>query len=95
VGELYARDGAQRLPGICLPTRVRWIGYPERETDAALYRYVFDNYTWEREGPDIVEFEGKLRPGRIPLSAYIAGMRISSIALYPWPQLLMSSRQDR
>ncbi|KAJ7243969.1 hypothetical protein C8J57DRAFT_1083351 [Mycena rebaudengoi] len=45
--------------------------------------YVFDNYTWEREGPDIVEFEGKLRPGRIPLSAYIAGPIIGGAMVEP------------
>ncbi|KAJ7069185.1 hypothetical protein C8F01DRAFT_1245395 [Mycena amicta] len=35
--------------------------------------YVFDNYTWEREGPDVTSWNGHLIPARIPLSAIISG----------------------
>ncbi|KAJ7692998.1 hypothetical protein B0H17DRAFT_1159545 [Mycena rosella] len=40
---------------------------------AARRAYVFDNYTWAREGPEISSFNGKLIPARIPLSALITG----------------------
>ncbi|KAJ7096994.1 hypothetical protein C8R43DRAFT_1092389 [Mycena crocata] len=35
--------------------------------------YVFDNYTWAREGPEISSWNGKPIPARIPLSAIISG----------------------
>ncbi|KAH8099844.1 hypothetical protein BXZ70DRAFT_222109 [Cristinia sonorae] len=35
--------------------------------------FVFDNYTWNRHGPEYSEFGGKLIPSRIPLSVLIAG----------------------
>ncbi|KAJ7513119.1 hypothetical protein B0H11DRAFT_1698042 [Mycena galericulata] len=35
--------------------------------------YVFDNYTWRRDGPDIDNYNGKLIPARIPLSVFISG----------------------
>jgi hypothetical protein len=38
-----------------------------------LYSYVFDNYTWDRDGPEYSTFNGKLIPSRIPLSAMISG----------------------
>lgn len=37
------------------------------------YSFVFDNYTWARDGPEYAEFNGKLIPARIPLSAIISG----------------------
>ncbi|KAJ6516863.1 hypothetical protein C8R47DRAFT_1172918 [Mycena vitilis] len=40
---------------------------------AAHRAYVFDNYTWEREGPEISSWQGKPIPARIPLSALISG----------------------
>ncbi|KAG8220778.1 hypothetical protein J3R82DRAFT_2210 [Butyriboletus roseoflavus] len=40
--------------------------------------FVFDNYTWEREGPEFAEYNGKLIPARIPLSAIISGPIIGS-----------------
>ncbi|TCD62195.1 hypothetical protein EIP91_007228 [Steccherinum ochraceum] len=35
--------------------------------------FVFDNYTWNRDGGDYTRFNGKLIPSRIPLTAMIAG----------------------
>ncbi|KZT02026.1 uncharacterized protein LAESUDRAFT_706598 [Laetiporus sulphureus 93-53] len=35
--------------------------------------FVFDNYTWNRDGPDYTDYNGKLIPSRIPLSALIGG----------------------
>ncbi|PSR92063.1 hypothetical protein PHLCEN_2v4779, partial [Hermanssonia centrifuga] len=35
--------------------------------------YVFDNYTWDRDGGDYAEYNGKKIPSRIPLSALISG----------------------
>jgi len=35
--------------------------------------YVFDNFTWDRDGPDYAEWGGKKIPSRIPLSALISG----------------------
>ncbi|KAJ7348686.1 hypothetical protein DFH08DRAFT_960060 [Mycena albidolilacea] len=40
---------------------------------AAQRAYVFDNYTWEREGPEISSWNGCPIPARIPLSALISG----------------------
>ncbi|KAF8189958.1 hypothetical protein K438DRAFT_1592841 [Mycena galopus ATCC 62051] len=46
---------------------------------AARRAYVFDNYTWERDGPEIVSWYGysmstpTRMPARIPLSAFISG----------------------
>jgi hypothetical protein len=37
------------------------------------HRYVFDNYTWDRDGPEISSWNGKPIPARIPLSALISG----------------------
>lgn len=37
------------------------------------HRYVFDNYTWDRYGPEISSWNGKPIPARIPLSALISG----------------------
>ncbi|KAJ7635159.1 hypothetical protein FB45DRAFT_743190 [Roridomyces roridus] len=39
--------------------------------------YVFDNYTWEREGPDIADWNGKPIPARIPLSVFLSGAAYS------------------
>lgn len=38
-----------------------------------LFRFVFDNYTWNRDGPEYSEFNGKRVPSRIPLSVFVAG----------------------
>ncbi|KAJ7618484.1 hypothetical protein FB45DRAFT_981153 [Roridomyces roridus] len=39
--------------------------------------YVFDNYTWYREGPDtFVDSDGTTRHARMPLSAFISGPMI-------------------
>ncbi|EGN95083.1 hypothetical protein SERLA73DRAFT_187372 [Serpula lacrymans var. lacrymans S7.3] len=35
--------------------------------------FVFDNFTWDQDGPDYSEYNGKLIPSRIPLSAMISG----------------------
>lgn len=40
--------------------------------------FVFDNFTWERNGPDYSTYNGKLIPSRIPLSAIISGPIIGS-----------------
>ncbi|KAF7309252.1 hypothetical protein MIND_00295500 [Mycena indigotica] len=42
---------------------------------AADRAYVFDNYTWMRDGPEVVPWpvNGRLIPARIPLSAFISG----------------------
>ncbi|KAF9219945.1 hypothetical protein BS17DRAFT_788327 [Gyrodon lividus] len=40
--------------------------------------FVFDNFTWDRNGPDYAEFNGKLIPARIPLSALVSGPIIGS-----------------
>ena len=40
----------------------------------AVDRYVYDNYTWDRYGPEYSLFNGNvLIPSRIPLSTMIAG----------------------
>ncbi|KAF8554311.1 hypothetical protein OG21DRAFT_1440550 [Imleria badia] len=40
--------------------------------------FVFDNYTWARDGPEYAEYNGKLIPARIPLSVIISGPLIGS-----------------
>ncbi|KAJ7789194.1 hypothetical protein B0H14DRAFT_2945210 [Mycena olivaceomarginata] len=40
---------------------------------AAQRAYVFDNYTWDRDGPEISSWNGHSIPARIPLSALISG----------------------
>ncbi|KAH7924135.1 hypothetical protein BV22DRAFT_1013901 [Leucogyrophana mollusca] len=40
--------------------------------------YVFDNFTWDQDGGDYSEFNGKKIPSRIPLSAIISGPIIGS-----------------
>ncbi|EMD32587.1 hypothetical protein CERSUDRAFT_161539 [Gelatoporia subvermispora B] len=35
--------------------------------------FVFDNYTWNRDGSDYTDFNGHLIPSRIPFSALISG----------------------
>ncbi|KAI0683421.1 hypothetical protein BC835DRAFT_1395213 [Cytidiella melzeri] len=35
--------------------------------------YVFDNYTWQLDGPEVAEWNGNKIPARIPLSAFISG----------------------
>lgn len=37
-----------------------------------VFRFVFDNYTWNREGV-YSEFNGRIIPSQIPLSALVAG----------------------
>ncbi|KAL4062369.1 hypothetical protein J3A83DRAFT_4110097 [Scleroderma citrinum] len=44
--------------------------------------FVFDNFTWNPDGPDYSEFNGKLIPSRIPLSAIMSGPIIGA----PWPR---------
>ncbi|KAI6095656.1 hypothetical protein EV401DRAFT_2062431 [Pisolithus croceorrhizus] len=43
--------------------------------------FVFDNYTWDPDGPDYSVYNGKLIPSRIPHSAIISGPIIGS----SWP----------
>jgi len=40
-----------------------------------LRRYVFDNYTWDKEPGDFstFSFNGKLIPARVPLTALLSG----------------------
>ncbi|KIK92982.1 hypothetical protein PAXRUDRAFT_34289 [Paxillus rubicundulus Ve08.2h10] len=40
--------------------------------------FVFDNFTWQRNGSEYAEYNGKLIPSRIPLSAIISGPIIGS-----------------
>ncbi|KAG9309925.1 hypothetical protein JVU11DRAFT_9957 [Chiua virens] len=40
--------------------------------------FVFDNYTWARDGPEYAEYNGRLIPARIPLSAIISGPIVGS-----------------
>ncbi|KAG6374801.1 hypothetical protein JVT61DRAFT_4184 [Boletus reticuloceps] len=40
--------------------------------------FVFDNYTWARDGPEYAEYNGRLIPARIPLSVIISGPVIGS-----------------
>lgn len=44
--------------------------------------FVFDNYTWNPDGPDYSDFNGKLIPSRIPLSAIMSGPVIGA----SWPR---------
>ncbi|KAH9947084.1 hypothetical protein B0H21DRAFT_740272 [Amylocystis lapponica] len=44
--------------------------------------FVFDNYTWNREGPDYTDYNGHLIPSRIPLSALITGPTVGD----PFPE---------
>lgn len=37
-------------------------------------RFVFDNYTWNRDGPIFSDYNGKLIPSTIPMTALIEGM---------------------
>lgn len=39
----------------------------------ALRSFVFDNYTWNKDGGEYSEYNGHLIPSRIPLSTMIAG----------------------
>lgn len=50
-------------PLVCLNRRHRTLSF----------RFVFDNFTWERDGPEFTEYNGKLIPSRIPLSTMISG----------------------
>ncbi|RPD82752.1 hypothetical protein L226DRAFT_450702 [Lentinus tigrinus ALCF2SS1-7] len=43
--------------------------------------YVFDNYTWNRDGSDYSDFNGHLIPSRIPISALLQGPAAGG----PWP----------
>lgn len=43
--------------------------------------FVFDNYTWNPDGPDYSDYNGKLIPSRIPLSAIMSGPVIGA----SWP----------
>ncbi|CCM02754.1 uncharacterized protein FIBRA_04862 [Fibroporia radiculosa] len=40
--------------------------------------FVFDNYTWNRDGSDYTDYNGKLIPSRVPLSALIQGPTVGS-----------------
>ena len=44
----------------------------------SFFRFVFDNFTWALDGPEYVEYNGKLIPARIPLSAIISGVFLLS-----------------
>jgi hypothetical protein len=37
------------------------------------FRYVFENYTWERTSGDFSSFNGKPIPARVPLTALLSG----------------------
>lgn len=46
-------------------------------------RFVFDNYTWARDGPEYAEWNGKVIPARIPLTALISGeLNTSTLVVY-------------
>ena len=45
-------------------------------------RFVFDNYTWDRDGPDYSRFGNKVVPARIPLSALISGKATFSLHVF-------------
>lgn len=50
-----------------------------------LNRFVFDNFTWDRDGPEFSDYNGKLIPARIPMSAMISGeIPTSSIFVPPY-----------
>ena len=46
---------------------------PASQTYTSVPSFVFDNYTWEREGPPYSRFNGKLIPSTIPMTVQIAG----------------------
>ena len=39
-----------------------------------MHRNVFDDFTWDRDGPEYSKWGDNLIPSRIPLSALISGM---------------------
>ena len=44
-----------------------------RQLLTSVRRFVFDNYTWDRDGGDYADWNGHKIPSRIPLSAMISG----------------------
>lgn len=55
----------------CQRSRVIYVSDPH------LFRFVFDNYTWDRHGPEYSKYKGRtIIPSRIPLTAYFQGMYI-------------------
>lgn len=42
-------------------------------TPITYHRFVFDNFTWDRDGPDYSNYNGKNIPSRIPMSAMLSG----------------------
>lgn len=44
------------------------------DSSAVCRRYVFDDYTWDMDGPEYSKFGDKYIPSRIPLTALISGM---------------------
>ncbi|TCD63175.1 hypothetical protein EIP91_005872 [Steccherinum ochraceum] len=53
--------------------------------------FVFDNYTWDRHGPEYSEYHGHLIPSRIPLTALLAGPIVGG----PFPGVDHSPRSVR
>lgn len=47
-----------------------------------LSSFVFDNYTWNRDGGDYTRYNGKLIPSRIPLSAFLSGESSAFFSFY-------------
>ena len=55
-------------------------------TTGLSFSYVFDDYSWDRDGPAYSKFNGKLIPSRIPLSAIISGEE-QACRLHEVPQI--------
>ncbi|TCD63173.1 hypothetical protein EIP91_005870 [Steccherinum ochraceum] len=53
--------------------------------------FVFDNYTWDRHGPEYSDYHGHLIPSRIPLTALLAGPIVGG----PFPGIDHSPRSVR
>lgn len=91
VGKRHAGAPPQRPPGTrdkSSVSRSEYTGVGNKMMMAPLFcffRFVFDNYTWARDGPEHVEYNGKLIPARIPLSAIISGA--SSLRPYSFSRL--------
>ena len=43
-------------------------------TQLFFFRYVFENYTWDKIPGDFSSFNGKRIPARVPLTALLSGM---------------------
>jgi len=46
-------------------------------------RFVFDNYTWNRDGPVYSNFNGNLIPSTIPMTVQIAGASFDNVLRPP------------